>query len=129
MGAPAMAGLATGSRRIDSAGDQTGLGAAAGPSLAGRPRLSGDRRLDSYVAHPRALAELAARGIRGEPGRESGHRDVLAYELGARIVVEFTSRRRAVLDCAVIPTIEHEEETRLSGPVNAEQLRSLIVVT
>jgi hypothetical protein len=39
------------------------------------------------------------------------YRDVLDYELGARIVVEFTSRQREVLDYAVILTIEDEGQS------------------
>jgi hypothetical protein len=39
------------------------------------------------------------------------YRDVLDYELGARIVVEFTTRQREVLDYAVILTIEDEGQS------------------
>jgi hypothetical protein len=39
------------------------------------------------------------------------YRDTLDYETGARIVVEFTARRREVLDYAVILTVEHEGES------------------
>jgi len=35
-------------------------------------------------------------------------RDVLDYDVGARIVVEFTVKQREVLNYAVILTIEHE---------------------
>ncbi len=34
------------------------------------------------------------------------YRDVLDYELGARIVVEFTTRRRQVVDYVVILTVD-----------------------
>jgi hypothetical protein len=34
------------------------------------------------------------------------YRDVLDYEVGARIVVEFTTRRREVVDYAVILTVD-----------------------
>lgn len=37
------------------------------------------------------------------------HRDVLDYETGARIVVEFTTDRRMVTDYAVILTVDDEE--------------------
>jgi hypothetical protein len=36
------------------------------------------------------------------------YRDVLDYGLGARIVVEFTTRRREVVDYAVILTVDDE---------------------
>jgi hypothetical protein len=36
------------------------------------------------------------------------YRDTLDYEPGVRIVVDFTVRRREVLDYAVILTVEHE---------------------
>ncbi|HEY7952516.1 MAG TPA: hypothetical protein VID70_05960, partial [Solirubrobacteraceae bacterium] len=36
------------------------------------------------------------------------YRDVLAYEIGARIFVEFTKHRREVVDYAVILTLDEE---------------------
>jgi hypothetical protein len=36
------------------------------------------------------------------------YRDVLDYEIGARIVVEFTTDRRTILDYAVILTVDDE---------------------
>jgi hypothetical protein len=41
------------------------------------------------------------------------YRDVLDYEMGARIVVEFTTDRRMIMDYAVILTVDDEagEET------------------
>lgn len=36
------------------------------------------------------------------------YRDVLDYEMGARIVVRFTKRRREVVDYAVILTVDDE---------------------
>ena len=62
------------------------------------------------------------------------YRDTLDYEKGVRIVVEFTVRRREVLDYAVILTVEHEgqsaivrsyaartESTRCTGTAAAAQ--------
>ena len=37
------------------------------------------------------------------------YRDVLDYEIGARIVVEFTTDRRDVVDYAVVLTVDDEE--------------------
>jgi hypothetical protein len=37
------------------------------------------------------------------------YRDVLDYEIGARIVVEFTTDRRMIVDYAVILTINDKE--------------------
>ncbi|HEY7830228.1 MAG TPA: hypothetical protein VIC06_06650 [Solirubrobacteraceae bacterium] len=37
------------------------------------------------------------------------YRDVLNYEIGARIVVEFTTRGREVVDYAVILTVDGED--------------------
>jgi hypothetical protein len=37
------------------------------------------------------------------------YRDVLDYEIGARIVVEFATERRMIVDYAVILTVEDEE--------------------
>jgi hypothetical protein len=39
------------------------------------------------------------------------YRDTLDYEIGARMVVEFTVRQRDVLDYAVVLTVEHEGES------------------
>jgi hypothetical protein len=36
------------------------------------------------------------------------YRDVLDYEIGARIVVEFTTDRRSIVDYAVILTVDDE---------------------
>jgi hypothetical protein len=36
------------------------------------------------------------------------YRDVLDYEIGARIVVEFTADRRTIVDYAVILTVDDE---------------------
>ena len=41
------------------------------------------------------------------------YRDTLDYEKGVRIVVEFTVRRREVLDYAVILTVEHEGKSAI----------------
>jgi hypothetical protein len=41
------------------------------------------------------------------------YRDTLDYETGVRIVVEFTVRRREVLDYAVILTVEHEGQSAI----------------
>jgi hypothetical protein len=41
------------------------------------------------------------------------YRDTLDYEKGVRIVVEFTVRRREVLDYAVILTVEQEGESAI----------------
>ncbi len=45
--------------------------------------------------------------------RSQRYRDVLDYEIGARIVVEFTTRGREVIDYAVVLTVddEHGEAT------------------
>jgi hypothetical protein len=37
------------------------------------------------------------------------YRDVLDYEIGARIVVEFTTDRRMVVDYAVVLTVDDED--------------------
>jgi hypothetical protein len=37
------------------------------------------------------------------------YRDVLDYEIGSRIFVEFTTRRREVVDYAVILTVDSED--------------------
>jgi hypothetical protein len=37
------------------------------------------------------------------------YRDVLDYEIGARIVVEFTTRGREVVDYAVVLTVDDED--------------------
>ncbi len=41
------------------------------------------------------------------------YRDLLDYELGARIIVEFTTRGREVTDYAVILTVDHEGESEI----------------
>lgn len=49
------------------------------------------------------------------------YRDVLDYEIGARIVVEFTTDRRMIVDYAVILTVDGEEgEARQRGNVPSE---------
>lgn len=40
--------------------------------------------------------------------RHQRYRDVLDYEVGARIVVEFTTRGREVIDYAVVLTVDDE---------------------
>jgi ferredoxin-NADP reductase len=40
--------------------------------------------------------------------RSQRYRDVLDYEVGARIVVEFTSRGREIVDYAVVLTVDDE---------------------
>jgi hypothetical protein len=40
--------------------------------------------------------------------RNQRYRDVLDYEVGARIVVEFTTRGRQVIDYAVVLTVDDE---------------------
>ncbi len=40
--------------------------------------------------------------------RSQRYRDVLDYEVGARIVVEFTTRGREVIDYAVVLTVDDE---------------------
>jgi hypothetical protein len=42
-----------------------------------------------------------------------GYRDVLDYEFGARIIVEFTTRGPEVTDYAVILTIDHDGESEI----------------
>jgi hypothetical protein len=41
------------------------------------------------------------------------YRDTLDYEIGVRIVVEFTVRQREVLDYAVVLTVEHKGESAI----------------
>ena len=41
--------------------------------------------------------------------RSQRYRDVLDYEVGARIVVEFTTREREVIDYAVVLTVDDED--------------------
>jgi hypothetical protein len=41
--------------------------------------------------------------------RSQRYRDVLDYEVGARIVVEFTTRGREVIDYAVVLTLDDED--------------------
>jgi hypothetical protein len=41
--------------------------------------------------------------------RSRRYRDALDYEVGARIVVEFTTRGRAVIDYAVVLTVDIED--------------------
>jgi hypothetical protein len=38
------------------------------------------------------------------------YRDVLDYEIGARIVVEFTAHRREIVDYAVVLTLDEQDE-------------------
>lgn len=40
--------------------------------------------------------------------RSQRYRDVLDYEIGARIVVEFTTRGREIIDYAVVLTVDDE---------------------
>jgi hypothetical protein len=40
--------------------------------------------------------------------RSQRYRDVLDYEVGARIVVEFTTRGREIIDYAVVLTVDDE---------------------
>ncbi|MGA8364517.1 MAG: hypothetical protein WB709_08345 [Solirubrobacteraceae bacterium] len=42
--------------------------------------------------------------------RSQRYRDVLDYEVGARIVVEFTTRGREVIDYAVVLTVDDEDD-------------------
>ena len=42
--------------------------------------------------------------------RSQRYRDVLNYEVGARIVVEFTTRGREVIDYAVVLTVDEDGE-------------------
>jgi hypothetical protein len=42
------------------------------------------------------------------------YRDVLDYEIGARIVVEFTTRGRDVVDYAVVLTVDDEENQSMT---------------
>lgn len=41
--------------------------------------------------------------------RSQRYRDVLSYEIGGRIVVEFTTRGREVIDYAVVLTVDDED--------------------
>jgi hypothetical protein len=76
------------------------------------------------VASLRALGTDAARGRRrcstvGSPidmaednpqVKSQRYRDMLDYEVGARIVVEFTTRGREVIDYAVVLTVDDEHD-------------------
>jgi hypothetical protein len=42
--------------------------------------------------------------------RSQRYRDVLDYEVGARIVVEFTTRGREIIDYAVVLTVDEDSE-------------------
>jgi hypothetical protein len=42
--------------------------------------------------------------------RRQRYRDVLDYEVGARVVVEFTTRGREVIDYAVVLTVDEDGE-------------------
>jgi hypothetical protein len=46
----------------------------------------------------------------GHRGVSQRYRDVLDYELGTRIVVEFTTRRRQVVDYVVILTVDYSND-------------------
>jgi len=47
--------------------------------------------------------------VEGEPHtRSQRYRDVLDYEVGARIVVEFTTRGREIIDYAVVLMVDDE---------------------
>ena len=41
------------------------------------------------------------------------YRDTLDYEVGARIIVEFTTRGREVVDYAVVLTIDHDGDSEI----------------
>lgn len=43
------------------------------------------------------------------PMKTQRYRDVLSYEVGARIVVEFTTHGREVIDYAVVLTVDDEQ--------------------
>lgn len=41
------------------------------------------------------------------------YRDTLDYDLGARIIVEFTTRGRDVVDYAVVLTVDHDGDSEI----------------
>jgi hypothetical protein len=61
------------------------------------------------VPHAAGPDSLPAGMVEGEPHtRSQRYRDVLDYEVGARIVVEFTTRGREIIDYAVVLMVDDE---------------------